>query len=157
MDTVLMRAGIPHAHQDDLQNVTQGDHVHQHDFLPQSWAPHPSYLWSTALTSSPLESLSSVVGALGAGAILPCSNLRVECPNVKQYTALLEGQSPLLCRDPRERVVPAAWCQDGYSSHNDLASLPWASASVASPYQWKSSPGLLEGLKKRASRKQSWL
>lgn len=56
--------------------------------------------------SSPLESLSSVVGALGAGAILPCSNLRVECPNVKQYTALLEGQSPLLCRDPRERVVP---------------------------------------------------
>lgn len=70
-------------------------------------------LWSTALTSSPLESLGGVGGALGAGAVLPSSNLRVECPNVKQYTALLEGQSPLLCRDPRERVVPVAWCQGG--------------------------------------------
>lgn len=82
----------------------------------------PLLLWSTALTSSPLEGLSGMAGALGAGAVLPCSDLRVECPNVKQYTALLEGQSPLLCRDPRERVVPVAWCQDGYSSYNNMAS-----------------------------------
>lgn len=32
-----------------------------------------------------------------------------------------------------------------------------AGTPVSESYQWKSSPGLLEGLKKRASRKQSWL
>lgn len=53
MDRVLMPARIPHAHQDYLQNfapkglcakfITQGGHAHQHYFLPQRWAPYPSY------------------------------------------------------------------------------------------------------------------
>lgn len=162
---MLMRAGIPQPTRTTFRTSHRRTYVlsfSHGEAMSTSTAScraghHTPLIWSTALTSSPLESLSGVAGALGAGAILPCSDLRVECPNVKQYTALLEGQGPLLCRDPRERVVPVAWCQDGYSSHNDLASLPWASSSVARPYQWKSSPGLLAGLKKRASRKHSWL
>jgi hypothetical protein len=42
------------------------------------------------------------------------------------------------------------------SSHGNQASPP-REPLLPAPYQWKSSPRPLAGLKKRASRKQSWL
>lgn len=66
-----------------------------------------------ALTSSPLKGLRSPAGALGAGAVLASPDLGVEGSNVEKHTGLLEGQGPLLGRDPRERVVPAGVAQAG--------------------------------------------
>lgn len=45
--------------------------------------------------------------------------------------------------------------QAGRGSHGTQAFLPRVPATPV-PYQWKISPGLWAGLKKRPSRKQSW-
>lgn len=81
-------------------------------------APRP-WLWVRgrgALTRGPLEGLRRTAGALGAGAVLARPDLGVQGPDVEEHAALLEGQGPLLGRDPRERVIPARLGQAGWGS-----------------------------------------
>lgn len=58
------------------------------------------------LTSCLLEGIDGLVEAGQGGAVLPRSDLGVQCSEVEEDTALLEGQSPLVGWDPRQRVIP---------------------------------------------------
>lgn len=58
------------------------------------------------LTSCLLEGIDGLVEAGQGGAVLPCSDLGVQCSEVEEDTSLLEGQSPLVGWDPCQGVVP---------------------------------------------------
>lgn len=58
------------------------------------------------LTSCLLEGIDGLVEAGQGGAVLPCSDLGVQCSEVEEDTSLLEGQSPLVGWDSCQGVVP---------------------------------------------------
>lgn len=83
------------------------------------------------LTSCLLEGIDGLVEAGQGGAVLPCSDLGVQCSEVEEDTSLLEGQSPLVGWDSCQGVVPG----EGKSQQLPI---PWSRSPVSLSWSIKS-------------------